>query len=1352
MANKYIKTTMRRYILGLLTTLPLSLMAQPLPQLSGVTEGRLATPTCKEWQSPQHYAHGKEAPRADLHSFAPDDLPHRVLSEHSSYHQSLDGKWRFLWAPTPNGRPTDFHRPDYDVSHWDEVSVPMNWNVYGIGQDGSQKYGTPIYVNQPAIFYHEVKPGDWRGGVMRTPPKDWTTYKYRNEVGSYRRTFAVPKGWEGRRVYINFEGVDSFFYLWINGHYVGFSKNSRNLASFDISPYLTSGDNVVAVEVYRSSDGSFLETQDMFRLPGIFRSVSLSSRPEVQIRDMHIIPDLSEDFTQGRLRIRTQLSNLSPQALKTGRLVYQLWRVQLYKDNTDSLVHTEIVPLGRPLTAGSSLWQESVLSIVCPELWSAEEPHRYVLTAVLAPQEDRPIDITSAYTGFRKVEIRDTPAEADEFGRAGRYLYINGKPVKLKGVNRHETNPKTGHALTREQMLREIKLMKLANINHVRNSHYPPDRYWYYLCDKYGIYQEDEANIESHLYYYGEASLSHEPEWEVQHVNRVLEMAYAAMNSPSVVIWSLGNEAGPGENFVKAYRALKALDTSRPVQYERNNDIVDIGSNQYPSISWVQGAATGTYPIKYPFHISEYAHSMGNAVGGLQDYWTAIESSNYICGGAIWDWVDQALYNYTPQGHRYLAYGGDFGDKPNDGMFVMNGILFADLTPKPQFFEVRKVYQYAGFSSVAPEARRIRLVNKNYFTDLSVGRYLYWALYRDGAVVERGRIDSLPPIAPRRAVELSIPYAHKLDPRGEYFLRLELRHRDGTPWAKAHTAEAEEQLLVQEASRLPSLSDEAATRGGRKLRAAKYKESDRYLTILGRGLEVVFDNEQGTLHRLSYGGEEYLKPGGGPRLSLMRAVADNDIWAWAQWAAAGLHNLQHRAGAPTICAGRDGSIVIHYSVTVQAPNAARLISGRASGRYSFEELRDKPLGEEDFRIQAEQVWTVHPDGSVELQSNIVSNKPRLPLPRLGYELIIPKVYDRYEYYGRGPVNNYADRKTSQFVERYASLVKHQFVPFPKPQTMGNREEVRWASLTGKDGRGLLFVLGKPMSVSALPYSAMELMLAPHPHELPEPSYIHLHLDASVNGLGGSSCGQGPPLPESQSHATPQRIAFAIRPYNRATMPEAARVRLTGERLPLVSPAETGFVSLIGNEGEKITYIIHGSEPKVYTQPIDMRKGGLLEVMGEHCRSLVQVHHFVRQTSAPLSLHYVSSEDMHYGTPATNMIDSDPATFWHTAEAVTVAKYPHWVDFDMQMRSTIIGLEYLPRQGHANGRIKDYSVSISEDGKVWQEVHRGEFADGESRQRISFGEGYTARYVRLTALSSLNGSDAAAIAELSVLIE
>lgn len=1334
-----------------LVCLPLTLMGQVAPALSPPLAGfsfvPTQAPTGTEWQNPEVYALGKELPHADFHSFAKRGSALGVLPEHSEYYLSLDGTWRFHWVGNPDERPKDFYRLGFDATTWDEVDVPMNWNVYGIQPDGSQRYGTPIYVNQPAIFYHERKEGDWRQGVMRTPPSDWTVYKHRNEVGSYLRSFTIPKHWDGHRVYINFEGVDSFFYLWVNGHYVGFSKNSRNLASFDITPYLSrTHENIVAAEVYRSSDGSFLETQDMFRLPGIFRSVSLSAKPNVQIRDLRITPDLDELYRSGTLHITAELRNLSAQTIRNHRLRYTLYSLSLYSDTEAVEVAMQEVSIDQTLLPASYAPSSTQLYLKDPRLWSAEAPYRYILVAELLDKKGRQVEQVSTYTAFREVEIKDTPASLDEFGIAGRYYYINGKPVKLKGVNRHETNPKRGHAITKEQMYQEVMLMKRANINHVRNSHYPPHRYFYYLADKYGLYLEDEANIESHLYYYGKASLSHVPEWEMAHTNRVLEMVYASINHPSIVIWSLGNEAGPGINFVKAYQALKAVDTSRPVQYERNNDIVDMGSNQYPSIASTQLLASGRANAKYPFHISEYAHSMGNAVGGLKDYWEAIESTNFICGGAIWDWVDQALYNYTPDGVRYLGYGGDFGDKPNDGMFVMNGIVFADLEPKPQYYEVRKVYQNVDVEPVNIAEGEIKIFNKHYYITLDDYR-LRWSIYRDGVAIDSAEIE-LPPIPARRSANLSLPIQSiTLAPASEYFLKCAFVLKEDKPWAKAGYVQAAEQLLLSAPKERPSLARQAS---GDRLRLTDRK--DRPILIEGSQFSVTFDRSLGSIHSLIYSGDTVIASGNGPKLSLMRAPCDNDIWAWAQWGANGLHNLNHRVLNSSVSQRSDGSVLLYFSVESQAPNGAKLYDHRASGRYQVEELTAEPFDRNDFRMQTEQVWSVYPDGSIELHSNLMSNRPRLALPRLGYELILPKRYRHYEYYGRGPINNYSDRKSGQFVERYRSLVSEQFVPFPKPQTMGNREDVRWLSLTDDSDRGLLFIAGERMSASALPWSAMELMRAPHPHELPPAGDTHLHLDASVNGLGGASCGQGPPLAHCQSHATPQTFSFAIRPYRAKLMPHDAQVALTGVACPLVHRSESGLVSIEARGSDEVYYRMGKGPKKRYTKPIDVRSAGVLEVWSRRTSPLRQYHRFERMASAALNVVYTSSEDIHYGTLATDMIDGDPNTFWHSAEAVTVAKYPHWVEFDTQAVNRIIGIDYLPRQGYDNGRVKAYSISLSQDGKEWIEVHRGVFAAGSKRQRVSFAQKHTARYVRFTALSSHNGSDAAAVAEFAVLLD
>lgn len=610
-------------------------------------------PTGWEWQSPDSVAVNKLQPHAWFFSFRNIEEARKVLPENSSYWKSLDGMWKFHWAPNPDERPKDFFRTDYDVSKWDDIKVPVSWNMAGLQRDGKNKYGDPLYSNQRVIFQHSWQPmNDWKGGVMRTPPKDWMTYRNRNEVGSYRRTFTVPADWKGQEIYLNFDGVDSFFYLYINGKYVGFSKNSRNLAEFNITPYLNKEgeENTVAVEVYRHSDGSFLESQDMFRLPGIFRTVALTAKPQVQISDIKAIPDLDDTYTNAKLHITAQLENLSKKAIKGYTIQYSLYANRLYSDENTLLSGVAAsAKLEGKLKAKDEISLEATLDAANKvNLWSAEAPHRYTLVGELKDAKGRTVQTFSTYVGFRKVEIKDTPADKDEFGLAGRYYYLNGQPIKLKGVNRHENNVQTGHTVSREQMEHEVFLMKRGNINHVRNCHYPDAPYWYYLCDKYGIYLEDEANIESHQYYYGKQSLSHVPEFRNAHIARNMEMVHATVNHPSVVIWSLGNEAGPGKNFVDCYNAIKAYDTSRPVQYERNNDIVDMGSNQYPSIAWVQGAVQGKYNLKYPFHISEYAHSMGNACGNLIDYWDAIESTNFFMGGAIWDWVDQALNKQDP--------------------------------------------------------------------------------------------------------------------------------------------------------------------------------------------------------------------------------------------------------------------------------------------------------------------------------------------------------------------------------------------------------------------------------------------------------------------------------------------------------------------------------------------------------------------------------------------------------------------------------------------------------------------------------------------------------------------------------
>ena len=1282
--------------------------------LGGYFYNQQAAPTGWEWQSPDSVAVNKQQPHAWFFSFRNVEEARKVLPENSSYWKSLDGLWKFHWAPNPDKRPKDFYRTDYDVSQWDDIKVPMNWNLAGLQKDGNNKYGDPLYSNQRVIFQHSWQPmNDWKGGVMRTPPANWMTYRNRNEVGSYRRTFSVPADWKGQQIYLNFDGVDSFFYLYINGKYVGFSKNSRNLAEFDITPYLNKEgeENTVAVEVYRHSDGSFLESQDMFRLPGIFRTVALVAKPQVQVRDIKAIPDLDETYSHATLHISAQLQNLSKKAIKGYTLQYSLYANRLYSDDNDLMEGvTASTPLVGKLNSKGEIVLETTLDAANKvKLWSAEAPYRYTLVGELKDAKGRTVQTFSTIVGFRKVEIKETPAEKDEFGLAGRYYYLNGQPIKLKGVNRHENNTQLGHTATREQMENEIFLMKRGNINHVRNCHYPDAPYWYYLCDKYGIYLEDEANLESHEYYYGKQSLSHVPEFRNAHIARNMEMVHATVNHPSVVIWSLGNEAGPGKTFVDCYNAIKAYDTSRPVQYERNNDIVDMGSNQYPSIAWVQGAVQGKYKLKYPFHISEYAHSMGNACGNLIDYWDAIESTNFFMGGAIWDWVDQALNKQDPvTGQTYWAYGGDFGkdNKPNDGMFCMNGILRPDFSPKAQYYEVKKVYQNVGVKAVDMKQGQIEIFNKNYFEPLR-NYQIVWSLYKDGVCISKNQPlqGAKNIVGPREKGFYTLPYDYaSLDPKSEYFVTVQFLLGKDMPWAAKGYPQMEEQLRVKGADvAAPSIATVA--KNGKAMKLSVDKAAKR-ANINGGNFQVAFDLNTGAIYSLKYGSQDIIKDGNGPKLDAYRAPTDNDagIGYHNAWFKNGLYDLQHVVKNWNYTAKKDGTYQLDFTVESQGKEGCDVnYSNRdrdPESCYNFEKNKHA-LTDTDLKFTSRQIYTIYKDGSIEMQSAIGANRSKVILPRIGYSMVLPGELNQYDYYGRGPVNNYNDRKTSQFIGWYHSPVAEQGIMLPKPQAQGNREEVRWCAVTNDSQQGVVFISDSTMSASALPWSQQELTLAAHPYQLPKSSGTHLHLDAKVTGLGGASCGQGGPLTPDQVRSTPTTFGFIIRPAMKSELGNIVKVSATGR-----------------------------------------------EMVKEMMKKMQQ-----NQQTSGLQIAFASSQEPDEGD-AAYLVDGDPSTFWHTMYSITLAKYPHWVDFDAGKQKVIKGFTYLARQdGSLNGCIKDYEIYVSNDNKTWGEpILKGHFEKTAKLQKVMLNKPVKARYFRLRALNEQNGQDYASGSEFTLIAE
>ena len=1360
---------MKGILASFLFGMTLCAMADNEP-LKGFEYGSVAAPSGNEWQSPERLSLNKLQPKAYMFHFAAGDNASSVLPGASSYYQSLDGTWKFNWVETPEKRPTNFYETTFDASAWDNIEVPGCWNVQGLQKDGTMKYGVPIYVNQPVIFYHETKVDDWKQGVMRKAPEKWTVNKYPNEVGSYRRTFTVPANWNGRNVIINFDGVDSFFYLWINGKYVGFSKNSRNTASFDITPYINNkGENVVAVEVYRSSDGSFLESQDMFRLPGIFRSTYLTSTPKEKIEDL-VVRTVGIEADKSLVKVEMNISSTGKNKQKAFTYHYDIYPVELYSDNIAGKATNSIDGTIQNTSP------ECIIPIDKANLWSAEEPYRYVLVAELRDKKGKVIDKVSTYFGVRTVEIRDTKAEDDEFGLAGRYFYVNNKPVKLKGVNRHETSLDRGHAITHKQMEEEVMLMKRGNINHIRMSHYPNDPYMYYLCDKYGIYLEDESNIESHQYYYGDASLSHPAEWKAAHIARNMEMVHGHINHPSIVIWSLGNEAGPGNNFKAAYDAIKAFDTSRPVQYERNNNIVDMGSNQYPSVAWVRGAVNGKYNIKYPYHISEYAHSMGNSLGNLQDYWDAIESTNFFCGGAIWDWVDQAIDTYTKDGIKYMGYGGDHGDWPNDGMFCMNGIILPDFTPKPQYYEVKKVYQNVGvtrddiFTRNNRTFARIKIFNKNYFTSLD--QYdIVGTVVCDGMPCNEFPIKLPESIGPRKSFLFTIPI--KLEVNGELFVNIEFKLKKDMPWAKAGYVQMNEQLNIT--------TDEWDTwtlNNGEfeNMDAIQVSTSeDKSMTSVKAGdYTIRFNNADGSIYSMEANEEVIIEPGNGPKLDAFRAPVDNDNWAWNQWFKQGLYDLKHKViGTPTVVKEKDGTVSIVYNVKSQAAHQGRVINRPGKAGEPFESIeKGREMNDDDLYFTTIQRYTIFKNGTIVLASSIISSDAGITLPRLGYAMKMNKNYDTYTYYGRGPLNNYADRKTGSFVGLYSSTVKDQFVNFPKPQSMGNREDVRWCALQNGQGNGLQFVaLNGKMSTSALPWSALQMTLAAHPHELPESDGTYLHLDCQVTGLGGNSCGQGGPLDQDRVNGSLHQMKIAIMPLHRGvnltykakvTSNAACPVSISRDRAGNVTIQGDGTVMdptticyQVQEKGAKKPGKIQTYDPTLRMPCIvPLRKGGKIIAWYQGDETVKTVTEYEAIENVPVEVVYVSSEEGPGGEVAKNLVDGNPNTIWHTMYSITVPKYPHWIDFDCNETKTIKGFTYLPRQdGGANGNIKAYKVELSSDGKTWSApVVQGEFQNNSKEQKVVFEQPQKARYLRFTALSSQNGQDFASGAEFTVLAE
>ncbi len=942
-------------------------------------------------ENPSVFERNKEPPRATFVPFADRESALSRDPGRSPFVQSLNGPWRFHWVSDPADRPTDFFRTDFDDGSWDEIPVPSNWELLG--------YGFPIYTNIPYPF-----PPD-----PPRVPDDW------NPVGSYRRAFTVPDGWAGMQVFLHFGSVKSAMYVWVNGQEVGYSQGSKTPAEFNITPFLKPGDNMLAVQVYRFSDGAYLEGQDYWKISGIERDVFLTAAPGVYLRDFRARPELDVDFVDGLLTIDADLQSALLRPVSGYRLT-----AELFDGDGETAMDAPLTTRFDLEEAGAAhvTLQGTVLS---PRTWSAETPDLYTLVLTLADDEGRIVQVIPTRVGFRTVEIRDG------------LLQVNGVPITVRGVNRHEHDPHTGRVMSDELMLRDIELMKRYNVNAVRTSHYPSDPRWYDLADEYGLYIVDEANIESHgMGNDSEVTLGNDPAWKAAHLDRTIRMVQRDKNHPSVIIWSLGNEAGDGVNFEATSDWIHQADPTRPVLYEEAilRPHVDIYAPMYARIPHLLDYASE--PRDRPLIMCEYAHAMGNSVGNLKDYWDVIEAHDQLQGGFIWDWADQGLYAETWHGEPYWAYGGDYGPPgiPSDGNFLINGLVQPDRTPNPHFEEVRKVYQNIRIRPVDLESGRIRIVNLHDFTDLA-GFAGSWELSADARdVLARGDIGILT-LAAHDSIELALP----LPPIGaapgvEYFLRIEFRTREERPFLPAGWLAAWEQVRLP--AYLPAQPVDPAA--GSSLR---FTENAEELRLEGEQFSLTVDRATGLIGSYRFRGAELVLAG--PEPNYWRAPIDNDY---------GNHMPRRQA------MWREAS-------------RFRVLESLEARRASPSRVRI----EARFRVPQVQathtvVYTVFGRGDVKITSRFVPDPQVLArggipdLPRFGLRMRVKGEFDRVSWYGRGPQENYVDRRSGAPVGVYEATATDLYYAYVRPQENGYRTEARWVALRDERGLGLL-AIGSP---------------------------------------------------------------------------------------------------------------------------------------------------------------------------------------------------------------------------------------------------------------------------------------------------
>lgn len=1016
------------------------------------------------WEDHTIFGINKLAPHA---TFFPYSSREAALADNmagSPNYMLLNGMWDFNWQRSPKDRPEGFEQPSFDAHGWDRISVPGNWEVEG--------YGYPIYLDERYPF----------DTTWPDAPKDY------NPIGSYRRTFTLPDGWAGRQVFLHVGAAKSSLDVWLNGAKVGFSQGAKTPAEFDLTPYLVDGENLLAFQIRRWTDASYLESQDMLRISGIERDVYLFATPKQHIFDFHAKPGLSADFTEGRFELDVTLEDYAGEDTAVS-VSYELL------DPARGMASV----LSDEAKANGSKTVSLRGVVEAPRLWSAETPNLYTLLVTLRDARGQALEVVRDDIGFRRIEIR------------GGQLLVNGKAITIRGVDRHETSPHTGHVVSRASMEQDIRLMKQFNINAVRSSHYPNDPYWYDLTDKYGLYVVDEANIESHpLAISAETQIGNEMSWLPAHLDRTQRMFERDKNHPSIIIWSLGNEAGEGRVFEETYRWLKENDGTRPVQYEPagTEHYTDIFAPMYPPIErLVKYAESG--PDR-PAIMIEYAHAMGNSVGNLQDYWDAIEKYDVLQGGFIWDWVDQSLEYTNDKGVKYWAYGKDFHpDLPTDGNFLNNGLMNPDRVPHPHAFEVKKVYQPIRFHVVDAAAGTFAVENRFDFIDIR--KYdLHWRLEADGELVREGFLP-MPSVVPSQTQEITVDYGElPAASRKEYFLILSARTQQAEPLLPVGHEVAFGQFAVP----VQKPSDSAAVPEG----AYEVTATDTAVTFKGAAATFTFSPETGWLTQYSVDGRNLLTAPLRP--NFWRAPTDNDLG----------NNMQDWAAVWQTAADR----LVLESFDVSHGTTPSIVA-----TYRFDSMAGQLTL--TYRMKAEGALEVINDLTLPTEGGLPN------LPRYGMQLVMPGDYVYQSWFGRGPHESYADRKTSARISLYRKDVRQNDHYYIRPQENSNLTDVRWMALLDGRGAGLLAVGQQPLSASAWPYLQADIDFAPgdgsasasglvpvttkHAIDVPVRDLVTVNIDHKQMGVGGDTSWGRLVHPEYTIPAKPYRYSFQLVPVS-----------------------------------------------------------------------------------------------------------------------------------------------------------------------------------------------------------------------------